>query len=150
MWHPIKYLYYKLFKLFVRINGEDDSPEYTAMFTVGLLFFFNILSIASIINLVYQFTTYPSISRTNFFVLFGLPYYIIFYFILFLFLKENIRGLLTSLQTKVKMTEKKEEEKLSAIYYFHFCWLFCLLYLSVSDIQNYRKCQLNKFSTFEF
>ncbi len=125
MWHPIKYLYYKLFKLFVRINGEDDSPEYTAMFTVGLLFFFNILSIASIINLVYQFTTYPSISRTNFFVLFGLPYYIIFYFI-FIF-KGKYKRIINEFIDESEDDRKKGRRKV--ISYLLFSFLLVVLSL---------------------
>lgn len=125
MWHSIKYLYYKLFKLFVRINGEDDSPEYTAMFTVGLLFFFNILSIASIINLVYQFTTYPSISRTNFFVLFGLPYYIIFYFIFIL--KGKYKRIINEFIDESEDDRKKGRRKV--ISYLLFSFLLVVLSL---------------------
>ena len=125
MWHSIKYLYYKLFKLFVRINGEDDSPEYTAMFTVGLLFFFNILSITSIINLVYQFTTYPSISRTNFFVLFGLPYYIIFYFI-FIF-KGKYKRIINEFIDESEDDRKKGRRKV--ISYLLFSFLLVVLSL---------------------
>ncbi|MEZ7885286.1 MAG: hypothetical protein QMB39_08500 [Bacteroidales bacterium] len=125
MWHSIKYLYYKLFKLFVKINGEDDSPEYTAMFTVGLLFFFNILSIASIINLVYQFTTYPAISRTNFFVLFGLPYYIIFYFI-FIF-KGKYKRIINEFINESEDDRKKGRRKV--ISYLLFSFLLVVLSL---------------------
>ena len=67
MWKSIKYLYYKLYKLFVRINGKEDFPEYTAMLGVGTLFFFNFLAIISILNIIHPITLFPEISRVNFF-----------------------------------------------------------------------------------
>lgn len=79
MWKPIKYLYFKLYKLFVKINGKDDLPEYTAMIGVGTLLFFNILSVSSIINVFYPFTSFTEISQVNFFIFLGVPYILILY-----------------------------------------------------------------------
>lgn len=81
MWKSFKYLYYKLYKLFVRINGKDDIPEYTAMFAVGTLFFCNLFAIVSVVNVFSPFWNYPDISRGRFFI-YLIPYTLIFYFTL--------------------------------------------------------------------
>ncbi len=80
MWKSYKYLYYKLYKLFVRMNGKDDIPEYTAMLGVGTLLFFNILAILSTVNVFYPFWSFPEISRATFFIYVGVPYILILYF----------------------------------------------------------------------
>lgn len=82
MWKSYKYLYYKLYKLFLRVNGKDDVPEYTAMVGIGLLVFFNLLSVLAIFNVYTEFWHFPKVSRGMFFLYVGIPYMIIQYFIL--------------------------------------------------------------------
>ncbi len=45
MYKNYKYLFYKLYKLFLRINGETGIPEYTAMLVVAQNFFANLLAL---------------------------------------------------------------------------------------------------------
>lgn len=126
MWHSIKYLYYKLFKLFVGIHGKDDIPEYTALCGLGTLFFFNVLSIALILNVVYPFTTFPSISRARFFVTIGIPYYVILYFI-FIF-NGKYKRIINEFINESEHERKKGRRKV--VYYMLFSlilWIFSLI-----------------------
>lgn len=81
MWNSIKYLYYKLYKLFVKLNGKEDLPEYTAMLGVGTLMFFNLLSTISILNVIHPITLFLEVSRAKFFIFAGIPYVLILYFV---------------------------------------------------------------------
>jgi hypothetical protein len=81
VWKSIKYLYYKFYKLFVRINGKDDYPEYTAMLGVGTLIFFNLLSVYSILTVINPLIFFPDIPRAKFFLIVGVPYVLTLYFI---------------------------------------------------------------------
>ena len=79
MWKSYKYLYYKLYKLFVKINGKSDITEYVAMFAVATLLLCNLFAILNAINVFYPFWDYPEISRSRFFI-YLIPYTLIFYF----------------------------------------------------------------------
>ncbi len=81
MWSSIKYLYYKLYKLFLKIYGKDDLPEYSAMLGVGSLLFINLITFIIIFNLIYPIYSFPDINRSEFFIKFGLPYILILYFV---------------------------------------------------------------------
>lgn len=104
MWKSLKYLFYKLYKLFVKINGKDNYPEYTAMLAVGTLLFFNILTILSIINVFYPFWCFPEISRGCFFIYIGAPYVLILYFA-FVFNNKHVRII------KEFLNENEEQRK---------------------------------------
>ncbi|MBK7626000.1 MAG: hypothetical protein IPJ16_02160 [Bacteroidales bacterium] len=132
MWHSIKYLYYKLFKLFVRINGQDDLPEYTAMLGLGTLFFLNMLSIVSILNVVYPFTMFPSISRASFFVSVGIPYIIILYFV-FVF-NGKYKRITNEFINESEDDRKKGRRKV--VYYMLFSLLFLIFSLILMIMQN--------------
>ena len=79
MWKSYKYLYYKLFKLFVKVNGKNDVPEYTAMLAVATLMLCNLFALLNAINVFSPFWDYPEISRGRFFI-YLIPYTLIFYF----------------------------------------------------------------------
>lgn len=133
MWKSIKYLYYKLYKLFVKINGKEDLPEYTAMLGVGTLVFINLLSIISIINVIYQpITLFPEISRTKFFILVGIPYILVLYFI-FIF-----NGKYNSI-IKEFMNEKESKRKAgkrNVIFYMAFSLLLVVFSLTLMIMRN--------------
>lgn len=80
MWKMLKYLFYKLYKLFMRMHGENDIPEYTAMFGVGTLLLCNLIASVSIIDVFFPFWDFPEISRGKFFIIVGIPYVLILYF----------------------------------------------------------------------
>ena len=132
MWHSIKYLYYKLYKLFVKINGKDDLPEYTSMIGLGTLFFFNVLSIAAILNILHPFTTFPSISRASFFVSFGIPYFISLYFI-FVFNGKYQRIVN---EFKDESEEKRKKGRVNVILYLLLSFTLVLLSLALMIMQN--------------
>lgn len=132
MWHSIKYLYYKLYKLFVKINGKDDLPEYTSMIGLGTLFFFNVLSIAAILNILHPFTTFPSISRASFFVSFGIPYFISLYFI-FVFNGKYQRIIN---EFKDESEEKRKKGRVNVILYLLLSFTLVLLSLALMIMQN--------------
>lgn len=132
MWHSIKYLYYKLYKLFVKINGKDDLPEYTSMIGLGTLFFFNVLSIAAILNILLPFTTFPSISRASFFVSFGIPYFISLYFI-FVFNGKYQRIIA---EFKDESEEKRKKGRVRVILYLLLSFTLVLLSLALMIMRN--------------
>lgn len=132
MWHSIKYLYYKLYKLFVKINGKDDLTEYTSMIGLGTLFFFNVLSIAAILNILHPFTTFPSISRASFFVSFGIPYFISLYFI-FVFNGKYQRIIN---EFKDESEEKRKKGRVNVILYLLLSFTLVLLSLALMIMQN--------------
>jgi hypothetical protein len=80
MWKALKYLYYKLYKLLLRMNGEEDLPQITAMLAVGTLLIFNALAVLAIINIYFPFWDYPDIPRLKFYIVFVIPWALILYF----------------------------------------------------------------------
>ncbi len=132
MWHSIKYLYYKLFKLFVRINGKDDLPEYSAMLGLGTLLFFNLLSIVSIINLIHPITMLPSISRAFFFVTIGIPYVIFLYFV-FIF-NGKFKRIID--EYKIESENERIKGRRKVVYFILLSFLLLILSIILMIMRN--------------
>lgn len=81
MWKSLKYLYFKLYKVFLGMHGKNAMPEYLAMFGVGVLLFFTLESLISIITVIYPLIDIPDVSRGKFFVYVGIPFVAILYFV---------------------------------------------------------------------
>lgn len=132
MWKSIKYLYYKLYKLFVKINGANDLPEYTAMLGVGGLFFFNILAIISIVDVFYPFFEYPDISRGTFFIYFGIPNVLILY-LAFVFNGKYKRIIK---EFKNENEEQRKRGRRNVILYMSISLLLVIASLSLIVLKN--------------
>jgi Ca2+/Na+ antiporter len=132
MWHSIKCLYYKLYKLSVRIHGKDDVPEYTSMLEVGTLMFMNLLSVILIFNVVYPFTSFPEISRSRFFVVIGIPYIIILYFTFIYKRKYNriVAEFINENESERKSGRKK------VVFYVFFSFLLFIFSLVLVILHN--------------
>jgi len=109
----LRYLFYKYYKFFRKINSQDSSPEWTASLAVGTLIFFNILSIGAIINVYLPFWTWPEISRSVFFLIVGLPWIIILYF-LFIYKKKYLK--IIEVYKNENENERRNGRKLVLIY----------------------------------
>lgn len=132
MWKSYKYLYYKLYKLFVKMNGQDDFPEYTAMLGVGTLSFFNILAVFSTVNVFYPFWSFPEISRATFFIYVGVPYTLLLYFA-FVFNKKYIR-IIKEFQDENE--EQRKRGRRNVILYMSISLLLVIASLSLIALKN--------------
>lgn len=131
MWKSYKYLYYKLYKLFVRINGKNDIPEYTAMFAIATLLFCNLLAVLNAINVFSPFWDYPEISRGRFFI-YLIPYTLIFYFA-FVFNGKYKRIIK---EFKKEGEEQRKKGKKNVILYMAISLLLVIASLSLIVMKN--------------
>lgn len=131
MWKSYKYLFYKLFKLFIRINGKDDVPEYTTMFAVATLLFCNLFAILNAINVFFPFWSYSTISRGRF-LIYLLPYTLIFYFA-FIFNKKYERIIE---EFKKENEEQRRRGRKKVILYIAASLIIIILSLSLIVLKN--------------
>jgi len=86
MYKILKYYYYKQYKFFLKINGKDDIPQFTAMLSVAQNILFNLnafyLIMASLIlKPIIYFDSKDSASSLKVFIClisFVIPFYFIF------------------------------------------------------------------------
>ncbi len=131
MWKSYKYLYYKLFKFFVKVNGKNDIPEYTAMFAVATLLFCNLFAILNTINVFSPFWDYPEISRGSFFI-YLIPYSLIFYFA-FVF---NSRYKRIIKEFKNESEDQRKRGKRNVIIYIVISLLLVIISFSLIVMKN--------------
>lgn len=130
MWSLIKYLFYKIYKLFLKLYGKDDLPEYSAMLGVGTLLFMNLLSFIVIFNLIYPLYSFPDFSRSEFFIKVGIPYILILYFV-FIY-KAKYKKIIVEF-SKENESERKFGRK-KVILFVIFTLLFWVLTLILNHI----------------
>ncbi len=131
MWKSYKYLYYKLFKFFVKVYGKNDIPEYTAMFAVATLLFCNLFAILNTINVFSPFWDYPEISRGSFFI-YLIPYSLIFYFA-FVF---NSRYKRIIKEFKNESEDQRKRGKRNVIIYIVISLLLVIISFSLIVMKN--------------
>lgn len=113
MWKATKYLYYKLYKLFLRMHGKDDLPELTTSIVVGILFFSNLLTLIATIDIFYPVYRFHEIPRGKFILLIGIPWLLFFY----LFLAFNGKYKRIIIEFNTESEEQRKKGKTNVIIY---------------------------------
>jgi hypothetical protein len=126
MLKSLEYLFYKLYKVFLFINGKDDIPEWTATLAVATLVFIDLFALGIIINVFYPFYFFPEISRGAFAILL-MPYTFIFY-MLFIF-KGKHKKIYKEYQKENELEKKRGRKKVTIYISVSIGFLFISLIL---------------------
>ena len=119
-----KYVFYKLYT-FAKKLALDDTPQWTAMISMSILTFSNILTVLSIAGLIFELSYYQPLDTLTKKVLFMLVYLVLHYFIFIH--NEKYKSI-----EKQFSDETKEEKKRGTIYtLFYIILTFGLFFLTM-------------------
>jgi hypothetical protein len=91
IWKLYKYVYYKLYSWAFNLQGENNNPEYTSLFTLSFLSGLNILGINFLIISLFDIDFIPIEEDTRFFFILGWIVWGILHFFSLIFRKKYKR-----------------------------------------------------------